>query len=40
MYNLAKHFKKIGKDLNYADSILIVDNFLPVFEMSNQLKIL
>ncbi|MDR1148481.1 MAG: EFR1 family ferrodoxin [Spirochaetaceae bacterium] len=38
MYNLSKDFIKKGWRLNYADAILMVDNYLPIFEMSNQLN--
>ena len=38
MYNLAKYFKNRGWELNYADAILMVDNYLPIFEINHQLK--
>ncbi|MDR1220394.1 MAG: EFR1 family ferrodoxin [Treponema sp.] len=38
MYNLAKYFIKKGWRLNYADTILMVDNYLPGFEINNQLN--
>ncbi|MDR2796939.1 MAG: EFR1 family ferrodoxin [Treponema sp.] len=40
MNNLVKYFTKRGWKLNYADTILMVDNYLPIFEMSNQLQIM
>jgi ferredoxin len=38
MNNLAKDFHAAGRELNYADSILMVDNYLPFFEIESQLK--
>jgi ferredoxin len=38
MYNLTKDFIKKGWRLNYADTILMVDNYLPGFEMGDQLN--
>ena len=38
MNNMVRYFKSKGWELNYADTILMVDNFLPMFEMSEQLK--
>jgi ferredoxin/flavodoxin len=40
MNNLVKYFAKRGWKLNYADAILMVDNYLPNFEISNQLQIM
>ena len=38
MYNLAKYYKKRGIDINYIDSIMMVDNYLPKFDMDDQIK--
>jgi ferredoxin/flavodoxin len=38
MNNLEKYFTRMGWKLNYADTILMVNNYLPSFEISNQLK--
>ena len=38
MYNLVKYFKKKGLVLNYADSVKMADNYLPMFEMNDQIN--
>ena len=38
MYDLAKHFDKKGSKLNYADTVKMVDNYLPIFEMNDQIN--
>jgi ferredoxin/flavodoxin len=38
MFNLARTFKKNGVNLNYADTILMVDNYLPGFEINSQIE--
>jgi len=38
MYNLSKIFKKRNIELNYVDDIIMVDNYLPLFEMSDQIN--
>ena len=38
MFNLVKYFKKKGMELNYADAVKMADNYLPMFEMNDQIK--
>ena len=40
IYNFVKHLKTKNIEIDYADSIKMVDNYLPNFEMKNQIKTL